>query len=535
MTYKFSEAPTKAIPDIRSYDGGGNNKANPNWGKANEPLLRLTKPSYADGCSKPPAGRPNPRTISNIVCVSENRPPHRKLSNFMWAWGQYLDHEIDLSPEQEPPEHLNMKAPANDPDSPNAIIEFNRSIYAQGTGSKKGGKSNPRQQINVLPAYIDAANVYGVNEKRALGIRALDGTGKLKVTPSKNGDLLPLNVQGLLNVQGPLRKDDPPEHFFIAGDVRANEHNVLTCMHTLFVREHNSICDELAKNKTPALKKEIAILGRDEALYQRARRIVGALEQVITYEEFLPALLGRGAIPRYRGYKKNVNAGIANVFSTAVYRLGHDMLNETILLAPIGKQQKAKSVGLHELFFKPEQVKKLGIEVFLNGLAKQNMQQVDGQTAAAIRTHLFNVDTRTRGRLLDLAALNIQRGRDHGLPDYNQCRADFGLKRKRTFEEITTDPVMLARLKKAYKSIDKIDPWVGGLCEKPYRKALVGELFYTVLRDQFLRLRDGDRFWYQNDPAFSKLEVVKLKRTKLSDIIKRNTKIMYLQDNVFFI
>ena len=57
MTYIFSKAPNKAIPDIRSYDGSGNNKANPTWGKANEPLLRLTKPSYADGYSKPPAAR----------------------------------------------------------------------------------------------------------------------------------------------------------------------------------------------------------------------------------------------------------------------------------------------------------------------------------------------------------------------------------------------------------------------------------------------------------------------------------------------
>ena len=57
MAYKFTEEPTKATPETLRYDGSGNNKENPNWGKANESLLRLTTPSYADGYSKPSTGR----------------------------------------------------------------------------------------------------------------------------------------------------------------------------------------------------------------------------------------------------------------------------------------------------------------------------------------------------------------------------------------------------------------------------------------------------------------------------------------------
>lgn len=520
-----------AIPESRTYDGSGNNQDNPSWGKAKEPLLRKTKTGYADGISKPRKG-PNPRAISNVVCKSEvpPPPPHKKLSNYMWAWGQYVDHEIDLSLEGDS-EHLNITVPRNDPVSPGATIPFARSRFDPLTGT---GPDNPRQQVNVLPAYVDAANVYGASCQRATALRALDGSGKMKVTKSKHGPLLPHNTMGLANGTGPLRADEPPETFFVAGDVRANEHNVLTCMHTLFVREHNAICDRLAKKPSADLKNAIKALGRDEAIYQHARRTTAALEQVITYEEFLPALLGPGAIPKYTGYKPKVDATIANVFSTACYRLGHDMLNETILLAPPGKVSVTRPLELEKAFWKPEQVKRLGIDIFLNGLAKQNMEAINAQTVEAVRSRLFNVHANMPTMLLDLAALNIQRGRDHGLPSYNQCRVDYGLKKKKKFEEITKDPVILARIQKAYSSVDDVDPWIGGLAETPHKKAIIGEFFFTVVRDQFLRLRDGDRFWYENDPAFSKAEIAKLKKTRLSDVIIRNTGIKKLQKNVFF-
>lgn len=520
----------EAVPESRTFDGSNNNKDNPTWGKAGEPLLRNTSVGYTDGISKF-RKTPNPRAISNKVCKGEDppRPPHKKLSNYMWAWGQYLDHEIDLSLEQD--EHSGEPLVSTVPDKPNVKIESRRSQFDPRTGTDK---KNPRQQTNVLSAYVDAANVYGASCARAVKLRELDGSGRMKVTNSKHGPLLPFNTMRLANATGPRFNSEPIESFFVAGDVRSNEHNVLTCMHTLFVREHNSLCDSLVKKPSAVLKKAIKALGRDEAIFQQARRIVSALEQVITYEEFLPALLGRGAIPKYKKYDPKVNATIANVFSTAAYRLGHDMLNETILLAPPGDVSATRPLELEKAFWNPAQVKRLGIDVFLNGLAKQNMESIDAQTVEAIRSRLFNVHANEPNKLLDLAALNIMRGRDHGLPDYNQCRVDYGLKKKTSFGQITDDPEIQSRLKKAYGSVNDIDPWVGGLAEKPHRKAIIGEFFYTVVRDQFIRLRDGDRFWYEHDPAFSKAEVAQLRKTRLSDVIKRNTNIKRLQKNVFF-
>ena len=515
-------------PEYRSFDGSGNNEKNPQYGRAGEPLLRTpTRAHYADGESEPRTG-PNARAISNAVCRAEIQfDPHPELSSYMWAWGQFLDHEIDLTPESE--EHADIQAPGDDPVAPRATISFPRSIVAEGTGEN----GVPREQVNVLSAYVDATNVYGSSLDRAMKLRALDGTGRLKVSPGKHGDLLPYNTVGLGNAQGPLRRADPLSSFFVAGDVRANEHNVLTCMHTLFVREHNRECEQLASNRSSQLAREIAAIGRDEAIFQRARRHVVALEQVITYEEFLPALLGPRGLPKYRGYDPDVDASIANVFSTAAYRLGHDMLNSSIaLVSPFGAF--LKNLRLDRAFWKPEQVQRLGIDVFLAGLARTNMEQINAQTIEDIRSNLFNVHPEQPGMLLDLASLNILRGRDHGVPTYNQCRVDYGLKKVRRFEDITRDADRVARLKAAYDSVDEIDLWIGGLCEDPHQKAIVGELFFAILRDQFVRLRDGDRFWYEAPAAgFGKADIRRLKRTRLSDVIRRNTLIGRIQKDVF--
>ncbi|EDL62366.1 peroxidase family protein [Gimesia maris] len=541
-----NEDPPKMI-EIRSFDGSNNNLANPNWGMSGEPLRRYrTKPNYKDGIGQLRVA-PNPRKISNSVCTPQFPlpEPHPVLSSFMWAWGQFLDHEIDLSLEFEKqdagnrkkdPEEANIEVPADDPVLPNSIIPFRRSRIAEGTGVK----GVPRQQVNVLSAYIDASNVFGSSLERAIALRSLDGTGRLKMTKGKFGDMLPFNTPHIVNAMGPLRTNESPGKFFMAGDVRANEHNVLTCLHTLFLREHNRICDELACDRSTQLAHEIMVLGRDEAIYQHARRYVTALEQVITFEEFLPALLGAKAIPAYRGYDNTLDASIATEFSTAAYRLGHDMLHSKLLIAcPCGGN--AQTIRLDQVFWKPEQIVRRGIDGFLAGLAQTRMEQINAQTIEDVRSNLFRVLNAPGhpGMLMDLAALNIQRGRDHGLPTYNQCRVDYGLKNIQNIKElanIVKDESRLNRLQQAYGSkVNDIDLWIGGLCEAPVKGAIVGPLFSAIIKEQFLRLRNGDRFWYENQEVsgFTTNEIKKLKATRLSDVIKRNTMIIKIQEDVF--
>lgn len=283
-------------------------------------------------------------------------------------------------------------------------------------------------------------------------------------------------------------------------------------MHTLFVREHNHWADRVRAER-PALS--------GDEVYESARAIVGAEMQAITYREFLPLLLGRDALSRYRGYRPRVDGEIANVFATAAYRFGHSMLSPQLLrLDEQGEEIAAGHLSLAAAFFSPQKIVAHGIESLLRGLASQRAQEIDGYLVDEVRNFLFGPPG-SGG--FDLASLNIQRGRDHGLPTYNRTRAAFGLAPAASFADINPDLVVQVDLAAAYETVDDVELWVGELAEPHRSGALVGETFFMILKDQFERLRDGDRFWYRSYLPCDLVELVE--EQTLACIIRRNTAI----------
>ena len=500
--------------DFAPIDGIGNNLDNPEWGSTYEQLLRLTSVEYADSVSAPTGDdRPSAREVSNVLAAQdESVVNERQLSDFVWLWGQFIDHDIDLTENGDPAESLPIAVPTGDPYfDPNATgtqtIDFNRSLYDSATGDSP---ENVRQQINQITAFIDGSVVYGSDDARAAALRTFSG-GRLKTS---DGDLLPFNEDGFANAGGTSAE------LFLAGDVRANENAALTAMQTMFVREHNRIADEIA-SENPNMS--------DEEIYQRARSYVVAELQAITFNEYLPALLGEGAIAEYQGYDSSVNPAISNLFSTAAYRYGHSMLSSELLRVDnSGEVIEAGNLALRDAFFAPNELIDNGIDSLLAGLARNVAQEIDTMVVDDVRNFLFGPPGAGG---FDLAALNIQRGRDHGLADYNQIRVDLGLEAVTSFSQITSDPELQAKLEALYGDVDNIDVWAGGLAEDHLPGASVGLLIHTVVADQFQRIRDGDRFWYQN--VFEGQELKKLESTKLSDIILRNTTIHDIRENVF--
>jgi hypothetical protein len=506
--------------EFRSIDGTGNNLLNPEWGSTGEQLLRMAPAEYADGISSPAgADRPGAREISNAIVAhsDEATPNDRNLTAFIYIWGQFIDHDLDLTGAVSPREAINVPVPAGDPvfdpDSTGTqTIPVNRSIYDLATGTSE---DNPRQQINEITAWLDGSMIYGSDAETADSLRTFMG-GKLKTTTSATGDLPPIDEDGN----------------YLAGDVRANENIELTSMHTLFVREHNRLAGEIAA-ANPSLS--------DDEIYQRARALVIAELQVITYKEWLPALLGSGALDRYRGYDDDVNPGIANEFSTAVFRL-HSTINDdveffdndgrAITFEYIDEDGQTITVEgevtLFEAFFNPTLLKYSGVDGILKYAASTHMEEIDNQIVDSLRDFLFTLPAGG----LDLASLNIQRGRDHGLADYNAVRVAYGLPAVDSFDDITADEEVQQTLEELYGDVDNIDLWVGAMAEDHVRGSSAGPLMRAVIADQFERLRDGDRFWYQR--AFSGSELFRLERTTLADIIERNTGVEGLQDNVFF-
>ncbi|MEM8607447.1 MAG: peroxidase family protein [Myxococcota bacterium] len=514
---------TPAAPSTdgyRSIDGTGNNTRNRLLGAANTRLVRWSRADYGDGVSEP-AGidLPSTRMVSNALCQDVATATNEfGASDFLWQWGQFLDHDISLTETAEPEEPMPIEVPLGDPSfdpqgTGTAVIEFSRSIFDRTTGTDE---DNPREQINEITHFIDASLVYGSDEERASALRADDGSGRLRMS---EGNLLPFNTDGLPNAGG---ADDPA--LFLAGDVRANEQVGLAAVHTLFVREHNRVADELLANDPSMLGEEV---------YQLARRYVGALMQGITYNEFLPALLGPDALAPYEGYDSSVDPSIANEFSTGIYRFGHSALSANLLrLDADGDEIEEGHLGLRDAFFRPDRLaREGGIEPLLRGLAGQACSAVDTEVVDDVRDFLFGPPGAGG---LDLASLNLQRGRDHGLPRYNEVRAALGLAVRQSFDEVSTNPDTRERLSSVYDRVDDLDVWVGALAEDAINGGHLGELAFVVMKRQFEALRDGDRFWYERQ--LSDDEIDEIDSTTLADVIRRNTTIGdELSDDVFHV
>lgn len=506
-------------PNYRAIDGSGNNPLDPSIGAALTQLDRLAPSDYDDGISTLAGShRPSARAVSNIVSDQGNLsvPNEFGKSDFLWQWGQFLDHDLGLSDGAAAFGVANIPVPADDPDfAPAPYIPFARAIFDPATG-EAATPASPREQLNQITSWIDASNVYGSEIERAEALRTHHGRMAMD-----NKYLLPRNTAGFENANGPGLV--PPEELFLAGDVRANEQVGLAVMHTLFVREHNRLLRDVRKT-FPELD--------DDGIYHVTRKLVGAQMQIITYKEFLPALLGPFAPDTVSTYDPTLSGAVLNEFSVAAYRFGHSAINESILrLQKNGKPVSDGPLAIRDAFFNAPLVlkKRDDIDPILRGLAAQKHQKIDALIVDDLRNFLFGAPGAGG---LDLASLNIQRGRDHGVPGYNAMRTQLGLPAIATFADFPAPLEVQIALSDAYASPDDIDLWVGGLAESAAGGSQLGPLFTEILVRQFTRLRDGDRFWYTRH--LSPEELALINGITLAKIIRMNTKIGdELSDDVF--
>ena len=515
-----------AQSSYRTIDGTYNNVSVPQLGATHSPMRQATTVGFVDGASLPSLpNNPNPRTVSNAIFAQNgllNDP--LQLSDFTWVFGQFLDHDVTLVGDDHA-DPLFINVPSGDQwfdpfFQGTAIIPLFRSVSYPGSGD---GPGNPRVYGNEITHWIDGSNVYGSDTQRAYWLRTLSD-GKLKTS---TGDLLPYNttsgeLNGTIDPNAPAMDDavGAEQYLFVAGDARANENILLLAMHTLFVREHNRLCDEI-NTVTPGLS--------DEIVYQMARKKVGAILQSIVYNEWLPAMGIH--LQSYNGYDPTVDPSISNVFSAAAFRMGHTLLNSNIMrVGNDGNVIPEGNVTLQEAFFRPSLLQHGGISPLFKGMGVQVEQNLDGKIVDDVRNFLFGPPGAGG---LDLAAINIQRGRERGLSDFNTIREDFFLAPYNSFSDVNSDPNVLYALQGLYDTVDDIDPWVGMLVEEHMPGALMGETIMEILTQQFQALRDGDRFYFEDDPLFTTQDIEEIKNTSLGDIIKRNTDIVLMQDNVF--
>ena len=532
----------KTVNVYRTIDGTCNNLRNPLWGAAHAPFRRLLSPNYEDEISDMIGRRqskskhvsqggilihsgpfdppfPSPRYVSQQI-VANDSANELPLTHMVMQWGQFLDHDINLSPEpskvkcsgcQETVKCQPIRVHPNDPIF-KQCIPFKRTVAA--CTKTASGSFSGRQQINDITSYIDGSQIYGSSDKVAKKLRTFSN-GLLK---TGNGNNLPFTTDDCL--MGLVK-------CYLAGDVRANEQVGLTAMHTLWVREHNRIAQQL---------KSLNSGWRDEKLYQETKKIVGAMLQKITYEDFIPRLMGRWVrniiLPSYRGYNETLDATIPNSFATGAFRFGHSLIRPHFsrFLSDKYERGRNKPLDLLKSFFNNKAFQETNLAAIFRGLVTDSSQRMDESLNSVLTTQLFK---KTSAPGLDLAALNIQRQRDHGLPSYtvwrNYCHRLFP---KLGMAEMRSD-VLHKHLLKTYGYLENVDFWLGGISEKQLSHSIIGQTFACIFGLTFRNIRDGDRFWYENPGVFTLQQVREINSASLSRVICDNTDIGHIQKDVF--
>ncbi|XP_045133366.1 peroxidasin-like isoform X1 [Portunus trituberculatus] len=535
----------------RSIDGTCNNFHNPLWGSSLTGFRRVLPPVYENGFNTPVGWsktkryhgffKPSARLVSSRIISTEEVSPDHHCTHMLMQWGQFVDHDIDhalpsISSESfhdgescqrtcdYAPPCFPIEIPPDDPRIRNhRCMEFTRSSAVCGSGMTSVFFNTvlPREQINQLTSFIDASQVYGSSATELRLLRNLSNyEGKLRQgVPGPTGKpMMPFSDGAPVDC-----RRDPTESgidCFLAGDIRANEQSGLTAMHTLWFREHNRIADAF---------KQMNPHWDSDTVFHEARKLVGAEMQHITYTHWLPHIIGsRGMemLGEYTGYNQDLEPTISNVFATAAYRFGHSLINPILhrlnaTFQPIPEGH----LPLHKAFFSPWRiVEEGGIDPLLRGLIA---------TPAKLKTPGQFLNTELTEKLfravhevaLDLASLNIQRGRDHALPGYTDWRRECNLSVPENFDQLSTEissSDVRNSLQQLYGHPGNVDLWVGGLLEDPVEGARVGPTFLCLLVDQFRRLRAGDRFWYENPNIFKREQLQQIKQSTLGRVMCDN-------------
>lgn len=529
----------------RTADGSCNNLYNPLLGKSFTPQSRILQNAYNDYIELPrtltsdrQGSLPSARVVSNTV-LSGSTPTSATHSTFLTHFGQFIDHDVISTPsmrEGSPPGSINdccsgvrnkfscftIPVPSNDPYyQGRTCMNMVRHAAALPLDCTNG----VREQQNQRSSFIDGTAIYGFHRTRELALREQRG-GRLRESDLNPG-LLPRSRCPLgISTQ---------YHCFMAGDHRQSETPTLTIMHTTWLRRHNLIAD--------ALRTATGITD-DETLFQEAKRIVVAELQHITYNEFLPAVLNNrhlnffNLLSRRSGhdniYNPSVDPRTFNSFGAAVLRMGHSLVRNVV--GHDNGRGQVQTFPLKDHFENPDLIfsPSYGYEYMARWMSKSPKSRSDRTLVDGIRNRLFEGPPGpypSETLSFDLGALNIQRGREHGLPPYNAFRRFCG--RYPAYHFSTTSrgglvdhsPQNAARLARVYRSPHDIDLYAGGISETPVRGGILGPTFSCLLAYQFSLYKHGDRFWYENNDhenprtAFTQEQLAEIKQMTHSKVL----------------
>ncbi|GMR43024.1 hypothetical protein PMAYCL1PPCAC_13219 [Pristionchus mayeri] len=530
------------IEEEQRFDGYYNNVDNKDWGSVGSRLYRdSTTANYYDGVYRIDETLPSARAISDLVFKGPSGIRNKRNMTTMLAFfSQVVAYEIMHSTQISCPlEQIKIQVPKCDgvfdkECEGKTEIPFTRAKYDKHTGH---GFNAPREQVNERTAWIDASFLYSTQIPWIESMRAFtNGTLKEGAPgyPPLNNPHIPL-----INPPPPqIHRLMNPERLFILGDSRINENPGLLSFGLVLFRWHNVQARRM-QTEHPDWS--------DEELFQAARRwVIATLQKIVLYD-FVPALLGNpNAVPPYTKYMPEIPPTISHAFATCAFRFPHSIVPPAMLL----RRRDAKCAFRTEVGGFPalrlcqnwwnaqDIVQEYSVDEIILGMASQIAEAEDNIVVEDLRDYIFGPMHFTR---LDVVSSSIMRGRDNGVPNYNALRRSFELP-PRTWETINpemykSNPELFRNLSALYKNdISRLDAYVGGMLETDGFGP--GELFSSIITNQFKRIRDSDRFWFENrlNNIFSDDEIAEIRKTTLRDIITQTTDIgeTHLQEDIFF-
>ncbi|GAB3259036.1 hypothetical protein GCM10027425_20990 [Alteromonas gracilis] len=370
---------------------------------------------------------------------------------------------------------------------------------------------------------------------------------------------------------------------FITGDGRGNENIGLTAVHHVFHSEHNRVADQIDEliaatggEVEEQWRSEELVWDYGERLFQAARFVTEMEYQHLVFEEF-----GRTVAPTIDVgplneslYHADVDPRIVAEFAHVVYRFGHSMLTDTVDRDGHG----AESLSLFDAFLNPaaftdggRMTPDQGAGAVIRGMVAQTGNGIDEFVVDTLRNKLLGVG-------LDLAAFNLARGRETGVPPLQSARRalyaesrnpavrpyddweDFRLalkhrasivnfvaaygvhpslaaattdaeRREAAEALVATDAFMHGD--PAATGLDAVDFWIGGLAERPQVfGGMLGTTFNLIFEEQLEDLQNGDRFYYLTRLQGLNL-LGQLEANSFAELIRRNTDVGSVPANVF--
>uniref|UniRef100_A0A671NVC6 NAD(P)H oxidase (H2O2-forming) n=1 Tax=Sinocyclocheilus anshuiensis TaxID=1608454 RepID=A0A671NVC6_9TELE len=469
--------------EVQRYDGWYNNLADHNRGATGAALVRLFPAQYTDGVYLPrqEPHLPNPRQISNIAMSGQSGLlSYRNRSVLSVAFGYHVWSEISESRRPGcPPEFLHIKVQKEDPvfgsnSSQPVLLQFQRAEWDLSTGNSP---NNPRTQVNHVTAWIDGSSIYGSSSSWCDALRVFS-RGLLASGSSQ--DMPRRSSSGYLMWSAPDPSTSPgSQELYEFGNAWANENIFTVTEGIIWFRYHNYLASKLHKEH-PSWS--------DEELFQNARKRVIATFQNLAFYEWLPAYLGI-PVTSYPGYQKYVDPGISAEFEAAAVRFG-------LTLAP-------------------------------PGVYKRYISQITFNRASLKDTH----DNLSFCRIAISIPFRfiVQPYPECPSPNHHNANICF-------FESLFTDFQLLRELAELYENdTSRLDLFVGGLLESQEGP---GPVFSSIILDQFERIRNADRFWFENkqNGLFTEEEIQAIRNTTFHDVLLDVTSAEEgdIQRNVFF-